>query len=916
MPTAIPVATYRIQLTKDFDFDAAAKLIPYLKNLGISHLYASPFLAARPGSTHGYDIVDHNRFNSELGGEEAFQRLSTALAEADIGLILDFVPNHMGVGYSDNQWWLDVLEWGQKSPQAASFDIDWNGLPHRQQPGVLLPILGRPYADALAQGEIELKFDAQTGSFAAWYFEHKLPINPPRYGEILRNLVSAANAHDSPAGQAIIGLAQPHRHPNDPSYKDAPQFKRDLAAIDGIADIAERGLYAYRADTEAGRLALHRLLERQHFQLAYWRVAFSAINYRRFFDINDLAGLRAEHPATFRAMHGLVARLIAERKLHGLRLDHIDGLRDPAQYTRRLQDLIRRVLPSLRGKPFYVLVEKILGDNEPMPELRGVAGTTGYERLNHISHVLLDPGGLKHLDQTWRDLTANRIRFADILADAKRNVLDTMLASEFTVLTRALSRIAAGSFATRDFTLDRLRAAMQAYVLEFPVYRTYIASNGPSEQDRAVIAKVIARARAKWRGPDPEIFEFLEHAITTDLAKNPSYSQPRVRNFAMKLQQFTGPLMAKSLEDTTFYRYNRLLALNEVGGEPAAPDTTLDTFHRRQVEAAAASPHALVATATHDTKRGEDARMRILSLSELAPEWREAAFRWSAMNRHLTHSVDEDERQPSSAHEYMLYQALVGAWPLNGPDDSFIERMQAYAIKAAREGKQETSWTAPNAAYEDALTAFVRAILSTKDSADFISDFSLFAQRMARLGSLNTLSQLMLKAMLPGVPDFFQGTEFFDFSLVDPDNRRPVDYEQRRANLNNTSSWAELAETWHDGRIKFALTRRLLKIRNTYPDLFRDGRYEPVTVEGDHAGHVVAFARSHEKQRVLVVIGRHFATLTDDGRNGPKGWSGRVHTGFTKGGIDLLSDQPVNDIAELGLLFKHLPVAVMVGSTS
>ena len=913
MPPAIPVATYRLQLTKDFDFDAAAALISYLKTLGISHVYASPFLAARPGSTHGYDIVDHNRLNPELGGDEAFERLSAALAHADMGLILDFVPNHMGVGFSDNLWWLDVLEWGQKSPHAASFDIDWNGLPHRQQPGVLLPILGRSYADALSQGEIELKYDADNGTFAAWYFEHKLPINPQRYGEILRNIVSAANAHDSAAGQAIVALVQPHRSPTAPSYKDAPGFKRELAAIDGAAELIARGLHVYRADNDAGQLALHRLLERQHYHLAYWRIAFSAINYRRFFDINDLAGLRAEHPATFRAMHGLVARLIAERKLHGLRLDHIDGLRDPAQYTRRLQELIRRIRPSSGKQRFYLLIEKILGEEEPLPNLTGVAGTTGYERLNHISHVLLDPAGLERLDRTWRDFTGETGQLQDILADAKRNVLETMLASEFSVLTRALSRIAAGSYATRDFVTERLRMALQAYVLEFPVYRTYIAIDGPSEQDRAVIAAVIARARAKWRGPDPEIFDFLQQVITTDLAQSPSYSRPRVRNFAMKLQQFTGPLMAKSLEDTAFYRYHRLLALNEVGGEPAHPDASLQTFHRRQVEAAKVAPHALTATATHDTKRGEDARMRILALAELAPEWRDAVSRWSALNRHLVSGAGNDLRQPTAAHEYMLYQSLIGAWPLGGIDESFVKRMEAYAIKAAREGKQNTSWAMPNLPYESAMTDFLRNLLNEDRSAEFISDFSQFAQRTALLGALNSLSQTALKTLLPGVPDFFQGTELFDLSLVDPDNRRPVDYGTRAATLDDNTAWPDLAAQWQDGRLKFALTRKLLTIRNSHADMFRYGSYEPVAVAGEHAEHVIAFARTWKKQRIVVLTGRRFASLTTDGRTWPKEWAGTADTGF-QAGIALLHDHRVGGKTELRDAFGELPVAVLVNA--
>ncbi len=910
MPPAIPVAAYRLQLTKDFDFDAAAALVPYLKQLGISHLYASPFLAARPGSTHGYDIVDHNRLNPELGGDEAFERLSTALASANMGLILDFVPNHMGVGFSDNLWWLDVLEWGQKSPHAASFDIDWNGLPHRQQPGVLLPILGRSYADALSQAEIELKYDAASGTFAAWYFEHKLPINPQRYGEILRNLVSAANAHDTAAGQAIIGLVQPHRSPNAPSYRDAPGFKQELAAIDGAAELIARGLHVYDAKTEAGQLALHRLLERQHYHLAYWRIAFSSINYRRFFDINDLAGLRAEHPATFRAMHGLVARLIAEQKLHGLRLDHVDGLRDPAQYTRRLQELVRRIRPSPGKQRFYLLIEKILGDGEPLPSLTGVAGTTGYERLNHISHVLLEPAGLEQLERTWRDFTGERGRLDDILADAKRTVLETMLASEFSVLTRALSRIAAGSFATRDFVTERLRMALQAYVLEFPVYRTYIAIDGPSDRDRAVIADVIARARAKWRGPDPEIFDFLEKAINTDLAESPSYSRPRVRNFAMKLQQFTGPLMAKSLEDTAFYRYHRLLALNEVGGEPAHPDASLQTFHRRQTEAAEVAPHALNATATHDTKRGEDARMRILALAELAPEWQEAVQRWSTMNRHFIGGTGGKVRQPSSAHEYMLYQTLIGAWPLTGVDESFVERMEAYAIKAAREGKLDTSWATPSAAYENALTGFLRDILSGDRSAAFTADFSQFARRTALLGALNSLSQLTLKTMLPGVPDFFQGAEFYDYSLVDPDNRRPVDFERRIGGLAEGADWPDLSVQWPDGRIKFALTRRLLEIRNNYANLFRDGRYDPVPVDGEDAEHVVAFTRSLGKRRVLVAAGRRFAARTAGGHQWPAGWRGAIATPFPSA-RDLIGDRSINNGMELGQLFDVLPVAVV-----
>ncbi len=414
MPPTVPLATYRLQLTKDFGFDQAAALAPYLKQLGVTHLYASPFLKARPGSNHGYDIVDHDQLNPELGGEDGFARLSEALKANDLGLILDFVPNHMGVAHADNAWWLDVLEWGQRSPYAVSFDIDWDALPHRRHPGVLLPILGRPYGDALQHGEIQLKYDADAGSFAAWYFDHKLPINPQRYSEMLRTIVAAADAAHEPESRALLAVADDYRAPGAPSYREAATLKQRLREIDGAPQVIERGLSAYRSDNEAGAAALHRLLERQHYRLAYWRVAFSAVNYRRFFDINDLAGLRVENPATFRAIHTQVARLIGENKLQGLRLDHIDGLRDPMQYTRRLRQLVQKARrqAKLRGS-FYVVVEKILADGEPLPHFSGVAGTTGYEWLNAISRVLVDGKGLDPLERTWRDFTGERASFAE-----------------------------------------------------------------------------------------------------------------------------------------------------------------------------------------------------------------------------------------------------------------------------------------------------------------------------------------------------------------------------------------------------------------------------------------------------------------------------------------------------------------------
>ena len=911
MAPTIPLATYRLQLTKDFGFDDAAKLVPYLKQLGVTHLYASPFLKARPGSTHGYDIVDHDKLNPELGGEAAFERLSAALKEYDLGLILDFVPNHMGDGRADNAWWLDVLEWGQKSPHAQSFDIDWHALPYWRHPGVLLPILGKPYGDALQSGDIELKYDPATGSFAAWYFEHKLPITPRRYSEMLRTIVTAANAEGELAGHALITLAHEHRNPNSPDYRGGGELKRRLKEIEGGADVIARGLSAYRSDTEAGARMLHLLLERQNYRLACWRVAFSAVNYRRFFDINDLAGIRVEAPATFRAIHTLVARLIAQDKLQGLRLDHIDGLRDPAQYTRRLQLLVRKMRKE-HGLPpqFYIIVEKILGDGEDMPNLPEVDGTTGYEWLNTISRVLVDGNGLAPLDRTWRDFTGERVEFHTIVEAAKLRIIDSILASEFTMLARALARIAAGHFSTRDFTMYRLRAALQLYVIEFPVYRTYVTAAGANPRDRKLIEETIERARVRWTAPDPNIFDFLRDVITLDLAANPGYSAPRVRNFAFKLQQFTGPLMAKSLEDTSFYRYHRLLALNEVGGEPDASALTLDDFHMRLRARAETAPGGLTATATHDTKRGEDARTRILALSELPEEWSAAVREWSEMNAPLAR-IESKRRRPTRGHEYMLYQALIGAWQ-GTPDDEFTQRMQGYALKAARESKQETNWTNPNETYERGLQDFVAGILDPRRSASFIDNFSRFAERTQLLGALNGLSQLALKTLIPGVPDFYQGTELWDLSLVDPDNRRTVDFGWRAGELGPATQIEQLASEWWDGRLKLALTAALLRIRREFADLFQHGAYEPVAVAGPHAPHVIAFSRTYETRGILVAAGRHLAQLTSGGMHWPKEWNGALQPSAAKKYRDTLGTGADN--LELSVLFRALPVAVLVNS--
>ena len=915
MPVSVPIATYRLQLTANFDFDAAAAVVPYLKALGISHIYASPFTKARKGSSHGYDVVNHNLINPELGGEDGFERLSETLRKHDLGLILDFVPNHVGVHFADNPWWLDVLEWGEASPHAVSFDIDWEQLPYRARGGVLLPILGSSYGEALEKGEIELRYDAGEGSFSAWYFEHRLPIAPERYGEILNVVVKEAAAGDSPAGRHFVDLASRYKGLRHPNRQEAPAFKAALREIDGGSEIIGRGLAAYRAgpDRPGQTLALHHLLERQHYKLGHWRLASSDINYRRFFDVNSLAGLRVENAATFNAAHRLVRTLIAEGKLHGLRLDHIDGLSDPAQYFQRLRSLIRQA-GGKSAKSFYVVVEKILAEHEALRPFAGVQGTTGYEALNAITRVMIEGRGLEALDETWRQISNESPALPPVLKAAKRRALETLLTSEFTVLARLLARIAAGHYSTRDFAADSLRQALELYVLNFPIYRTYLTAAGASDGDRALISNTIERARSDWFAADEGIFDFLRDVLTMDLARpgRALHSASRVRRFALKVQQFTGPLMAKSLEDTAFYRMHRLLALNEVGGEPSASALSPEAFHHLMKVRARDWPHAMTATATHDTERGEDARARLAALTELPGEWTGAVARWKVLN--APHVVTKGAmRCPSTTFEYMLYQTLLGAWPLDRPDDTFVERIQAYAVKAAREGKQETSWLNPNAAYEAGVSQFVAQILDRAISGEFIDSIDHLARRLALLGALNSLGQITLKATMPGVPDFYQGTEFWDLSLVDPDNRRPIDFAERAAALRATEipDWEALARHWPDARIKLAWTRNLLKLRGEFPELFARGDYEPMEVSGPHRDHVIAFARRHGHRAVISAVARWLAPLSNGGRAWPRGeaFDGTLHIdGYAVEGISRAKSAATMPLSDL---FHHLPVAVL-----
>jgi (1->4)-alpha-D-glucan 1-alpha-D-glucosylmutase len=727
-------------------------------------------------------------------------------------------------------------------------------------------------------------------------------------------VVKETAAAGSPVGQRLLDLAARYKGLRRPNRQEAPAFKAALREIRGGRELITTGLAAYRAgpDRPAQTLALHHLLERQHYKLGHWRLASSDINYRRFFDVNSLAGLRVEDATTFNTAHRLVRKLIAEEKLQGLRLDHIDGLRDPAQYFVRLNRLVRQA-GGKAARSFYVVVEKILADGEDLRPFAGVRGTTGYDALNVITRVMIDGRGLEALDETWRQISNTGPVLAPVLKAAKRRVLDTLLTSEFTVLARLLARIAAGHYSTRDFSAVSLRQALELYVLNFPIYRTYLTAAGPSDEDRALISDTIEKARSEWFASDEGVFDFLRDCLTMDLAKpgGALHSAPRVRRFALKVQQFTGPVMAKSLEDTAFYRMHRLLALNEVGGEPSASALPLNGFHQRMAARARDWPQAMTATATHDTKRGEDARTRLMALTELPGEWTSAVARWKVLN--AGHVVTARAiRAPSTTFEYMLYQTLLGAWPLGELDDSFAERIQAYALKAEREGKQETSWLNPHEFYENGVRRFVAKVLDRSLSGEFIDSMDHLARRIALLGALNSLGQITLKATMPGVPDFYQGTEFWDLSLVDPDNRRPVDFAERAVALkrNERPDWETLARSWPDGRIKLAWIRHLLKFRAEFADVFAQGDYRPLETSGPHRNHIIAFARRHGRRAIVSAVTRWFVPLSDGGRAWPRGeaFEGHLHVpGYAIEGVSGGSA----DSVPLARLFQHMPAAVL-----
>ena len=899
-PPRIPLATYRFQFNRDFTFDHATALVPYLHALGITHVYASPYLKARPGSTHGYDIIDHNAINPEIGSQESYSRFCRTLRAHGMGQILDFVPNHMGVLKADNAWWLDVLEWGESSPFADFFDIDWTAA-RRNFPGkVLLPVLGDQYGKVLESGELKLRFDMEYGGFSIWYFDNRFPIRPRDYATIIRWRLTKGDAPAEDievmerfAGEfATLSAVPRSRIRRGEARARAERLKADLGAMagqnDGIRHLLEAAaeLYNGAPGHPESFVRLHNLIERQFYRVAYWRMAADEINYRRFFDINDLAGIRPENPRVFAAIHVLVEKLIAQGCIHGLRLDHIDGLFDPAAYCVALQELAQRVSPTVsemrpgacrsqlaRSSLFYVTVEKILARHERLRESWAVQGTSGYETLNQLAGVFVDAEGEGPLTLAYQRFTRRPQDFDEILYACKKLIIDTSLASELAVLAGQLDRIAEQDWRTRDFTRFRLRDALKEIVACFPVYRTYVSEDGVTPDDQRDIDWAVSQAKKRWQTPDPEIFDFIRDVLLGRLETPLGLpKRPELVRFAMKFQQYTGPVTAKSLEDTSFYRYCRLVSLNEVGGDPRQFGLSVAAFHHMNEERAKHWPHNMVTTATHDTKRGEDARARINVLSEIPDAWSERVAHWSILNRSRRSETD-GRRAPSRNDEYALYQILLGVWPAEwsgvkpqpGPAlDDLKTRLRTYTVKALREAKQRSSWSRPNVPFEAACTAFVADLIDTSRPNLFLDDFIPFQERVAFFGMLNSLGQTGLKLTSPGVPDIYRGSELWDLSLVDPDNRRPVDFERRVASLRQLGTepdWRALLSNWPSGAVKLALMQRLLALRRARPDVFTYGGYSPLVVEGDAANHVIAFARICGEERVVVVVGRLFARL-------------------------------------------------------
>jgi (1->4)-alpha-D-glucan 1-alpha-D-glucosylmutase len=828
----VPESTYRVQLNDKFTFADLAALQPYFADIGISDLYLSPIFTAVPGSQHGYDVTDYGAINPELGGHEGFKALASALHGNRQSVILDFVPNHMGIAGMLNQWWRDVLEFGPQSHYAPFFDIQWKSELSKGHPRVLVPLLQDHYGKVLERGEIALLYDK---GFFLRYGDTTLPVSPDSYGEILKGL----DLGDDEAKERLEA-----RLSGDARAREAVHER--LALLNG------------RPGEPASFDALHAIIERQHYRLARWQAGAHEINYRRFFAIDTLVGLHVEVPEVFRESHAMVGRLIAEGDVDGLRIDHIDGLRQPEDYLQRIQ-MMERADPS---RPLYVLVEKILAREERLPVAWPVHGTTGYEFIAQVAGIMVDGSQESRFDAIYQSFTGETLPYPDLVVRSKRLIIAEMFANAISNLGAELVQIVASDRMRRDLTRHELTTAVSELMVHLPVYRTYRRRlEAASDQDRSVLAEACSRATAGSPRADPEPLAFVRDLLTGDYppAQAPADYRTRILNWVLTFQQYTGAVMAKAVEDTAYYHFNRFIAMNEVGGDPGYFGGSVDAFHKANEARLAEAPHCLLATSTHDTKMGEDVRARLYALSEVANDWEAWAKDWWEMT--AAHASECDgEQAPDALDRYRFFQILLGAWPLadRDVDDAFRTRLKGYFRKSVNEAKRHTSILNGNDAYLEACDHFVDGVATPSNGGPFVASFSPCAGRIARLGMVNSLTQLIIKCTVPGVPDFYQGNEVWDFSLVDPDNRRPVDFGLRRTLLGEAAqvSYSTLLENWREGAIKMRVTQDLLRLRREKPKLFASGAYRAVGTAGSFSGNVVSFTRMQGQDEILVAVGR------------------------------------------------------------
>jgi (1->4)-alpha-D-glucan 1-alpha-D-glucosylmutase len=913
-----PVSTYRVQMHKDFNFGDAQDIVGYLKKLGISDFYSSPIFEARPGSMHGYDVTRHDRLNPELGGDEGFLRFSAELQRQGLGLLLDIVPNHMGVG-NDSVWWQDVLENGHASQYSEYFDIDWKPLKPALRNKLLLPILGNQYGTELENKHIQVSIE--NGRPQVHYYDHTMPVAPRTVHLIFDQYDGGANPLPQFFRELLEQIDQlpPHETTNDELREQRRQQLAHLLPLlqDALRSAEMEPFVRQAIETINGIEGdphsfdrLHLLLDAQPYRLASWRTSAEEINYRRFFDVNDLVGLRMENPQVFAATHCLIRELLATHRVTGLRIDHCDGMFNPRQYLIRLQLLYlasqcggeaprqetaangieRSVLDPVRGYdwsesqgPLYTVVEKILEPREYLPPEWPVRGTSGYDFVYLANGIFIQSANEKRFNVLYAQVLGHTVDPDEIIYRSKLQVMQTALASEVYTLTNLLSRIAAANRKARDFTDNILETVLRQTIAAFPVYRTYIDDRGEyGERDVAFLRFAVARAKRLNPDIDSSAFDFLRETLLLQSSSPSGKKKPdaQMLYFALKFQQLTGPVMAKGVEDTAFYVYTRFLSSNEVGGSAKSFGISLDTLHQSNQERVKHSPDTMLTTSTHDTKRSEDVRNRLNVLSEMPQQWSSSVHRWQRMNAKFKQKMEDGRLAPDNNEEYLLYQTMLGAWPwqmqTQQDRENYAERIRQYASKALSEAKVNLSWINPDPQYMKAVHEFITAILmpgARGKESPFVASLSKLLPQLQLFGAVNSLAQVVLKIAVPGIPDFYQGNELWELNLVDPDNRRPVDYQQRSVYMDALHELSEregpaavcreVLRNLADGRAKLWTTQRALQLRAREHALFRHGEYTALEVAGDHQENAIAFLRrdANSERSVLAVLPRFSYTL-------------------------------------------------------